>query len=237
MLKPIYDITSYTLVDYPNHSSCVIWFSGCNLKCQYCYNQEILPFNSGTKDIDELFKFLDTRKGLLDAVVLSGGEATLFKDIISLCEKIKAKGFKIKLDTNGTNPKIIEELLQKNLINFISLDIKAATKEKFNQIVNLPKSNLVESLYATISILKKYSKDHNFNYECRTTVHSDFFEIDEIIECIDLVYNYGYRNKYALQLALDDVNTLNNLTNTKKYNKEVLIDKSKLQIDFRNFAN
>ena len=134
MLKPIYDITSYTLVDYPNHSSCVVWFSGCNLKCQYCYNPEILPFNSGTKDIDDLLNFLDTRIGLLDAVVLSGGEATTFKGIKSLCEKIKQKGFKIKLDTNGTNPKIIEDLIKNNLINYMSLDIKAASKEKFNEI-------------------------------------------------------------------------------------------------------
>lgn len=231
MLKPIYDITSYTLVDYQNHSSCVIWFSGCNLKCQYCYNPEILPFNSGTKSVEDLLNFLDTRIGLLDAVVLSGGEATTFKEIKSLCEKIKQKGFKIKLDTNGTNPKIIEDLIKNDLINYISLDIKAASKEKFNEITNLPKSILIDSLYKTINVLNKYK----FNYECRTTIHSDFFKIDDIIECIDLVYDKGYRNKYALQLALDDVKTLNNLTNTKKYNKEDLINKSKLEIDFRNF--
>ena len=111
MLKPIYDITSYTLVDYPNHSSCVVWFSGCNLKCQYCYNPEILPFNSGTKSVEDLLNFLDTRIGLLDAVVLSGGEATSFKDLLILCRQIKEKGFKIKLDTNGTNPDMICSLL------------------------------------------------------------------------------------------------------------------------------
>lgn len=140
------------------------------------------------------------------------GEATTFKEIKSLCEKIKQKGFKIKLDTNGTNPKIIEDLIKNDLINYISLDIKAASKEKFNEITNLHKSILIDSLYKTINVLNKYK----FNYECRTTIHSDFFKIDDIIECIDLVYDKGYRNKYALQLALDDVKTLNNLTNTKK---------------------
>ena len=232
MLKPIYDITSYTLVDYPNHSSCVIWFSGCNLKCQYCYNPEILPFNSGTKSVEDLLNFLDTRIGLLDAVVLSGGEATSFKDLLILCRQIKEKGFKIKLDTNGTNPIILESILKEKLLDFISLDIKAGTSEQFNKVIDIKNSKLLESVKETLTLL---NYKYDIAYECRTTIHSDLFSIDDIRQCINLAYNFGYRGKYALQLSLDNVNTLNNLKNSSTYNKDELIDISKLDIEFRNF--
>lgn len=232
MLKPIYDITPYTLVDYPNHSSCVVWFSGCNLKCQYCYNPHILPFNSGTKSVEELLVFLETRKGLLDAVVLSGGEATFYKDLVSLCGKIKNMGFKIKLDTNGTNPHILQKLLKENLLDFISLDIKAGTCSKFNKIVGIEESNLIESMYKTLLLL---TQDCSIIYECRTTIHSDLFSTSDIIKCIELSYDFGYRGKYALQVSLDDVPNLGNLKNSKKYNKEEFIKNSILEIEFRNF--
>ena len=129
---PIYDITPFSLLDYPEHLSCIVWFSGCNMRCSYCYNPDIV-FSQGSICIDSLLNFLQQRKGKLEAVVLSGGEATQYTGLIELCCSIKALGFKIKLDTNGTNTNMLTKLIELKLIDYVALDYKAP-KEKFYQI-------------------------------------------------------------------------------------------------------
>ncbi|MDR0762368.1 MAG: radical SAM protein, partial [Campylobacteraceae bacterium] len=99
-LKPIFDITPFTMLDYPEHLSCIVWFAGCNMRCSYCYNPHIV-LGEGNIGIDELLNFLRTRAGRLEGVVLSGGECTLYPELPKLCREIKELGFKIKLDTNG----------------------------------------------------------------------------------------------------------------------------------------
>ena len=106
--KIVYDYTKFTTTDYVGHLSCIIWFVSCNFRCLYCYNDDIVYTKEGRYSFDDILKFLKTRVGLLDAVVLSGGEATVH-NLVPLCKKIKELGFKIKLDTNATNLKLIKE--------------------------------------------------------------------------------------------------------------------------------
>jgi pyruvate formate lyase activating enzyme len=106
----IYDITKFTHLDYPDHLAAIIWFSGCNMRCDYCYNKEIVFAKSGSITLREALDFLRSRRGLLDGVVLSGGEATAY-ELLPFTQAIKEMGFSIKLDTNGTNFNNLKKLL------------------------------------------------------------------------------------------------------------------------------
>ena len=127
--KAIHSFTPFTLLDYPDNSACILWFAGCNMKCDYCYNPEIV-FGKGLFYFSEIFSFLKTRRNLLDAVVLSGGECLIHKDIIPFIKLVKSLGFLIKVDTNGSQPKVLEKLIKEQIIDYVALDFKG-TKEKF----------------------------------------------------------------------------------------------------------
>ena len=104
--KPLYDITPFTTLDYPEHLAAIFWFARGNMRCTYCYNRDIV-FGEGERSEDEAIAFLKSRTGMLEAVVLSGGEATLYGGLPAFCARIRAEGFKIKLDTNGLNPTMV----------------------------------------------------------------------------------------------------------------------------------
>ena len=116
-IKCLSDITPFSLLDYEGHSSCMLWFSGCNLRCVYCYNPSIV-LEKAQFSFEYALKFLNKRKGLLDAVVLSGGECTSHKYLVEYAKQIKDLGFKIKLDTNGTNPDRVVNLINNNLVDY-----------------------------------------------------------------------------------------------------------------------
>lgn len=116
-----------SLIDYPGKVSCVLFFSGCNFSCPYCHNPDLARGRlTGNAYLDEkaAYDFLERRKGLLDGVVISGGEPTLDKGLFPLCEKIKRMGYPIKLDTNGSQPQAIKQLINEGLVDYIAMDIK-----------------------------------------------------------------------------------------------------------------
>ena len=120
-------IQKTSLIDYPGKMSCVLFLSGCNYSCPYCHNPELAKGNALCPDyLNEswFFRFLEKRKGILDGVVISGGEPTLQEDLPSLCRKIKALGYAVKLDTNGSRPQIIQHLIRESLVDYIAMDIK-----------------------------------------------------------------------------------------------------------------
>ncbi|MEA1955900.1 MAG: anaerobic ribonucleoside-triphosphate reductase activating protein, partial [Campylobacterota bacterium] len=167
----IYDITKFTHLEYQDNLSCIVWFSGCNMRCDYCYNKDIVFAKSGEFSFNDVLEFLKTRLNLLDAVVLSGGEATSH-DLVEFCKAIKKLGFKIKLDTNGTNFKQVKELLGLGLVDFIALDYKAP-KEKFGKITH---SNRYDDFSKTLDLLI----DASIEFEVRTTLHNDLLNTDDI---------------------------------------------------------
>ena len=123
-----------TLLDYPGHTACTVFLAGCNFCCPFCHNAELInPFSAPPlMDETELLEFLKKRQGLLDGVCISGGEPTLQKNLPQLLQQIKNLGFQIKLDTNGTMPDVIKNLTDKNLINYIAMDIKASPENYHN---------------------------------------------------------------------------------------------------------
>ena len=121
------------LVDYPEKLSAIVFTQGCNFTCPYCHNPELNSFEDRNIHIKEqyIIDFLKTRIGKIDAVVISGGEPTCQNDLIDFIKRIKCLGFLIKLDTNGSNPEIIEQFLTEKLIDYIAMDIKTSPEKYF----------------------------------------------------------------------------------------------------------
>ena len=203
---PLYDITPFTALDYPDHLATIFWFAKCNIRCVYCYNKDIV-FGEGVKSEDEALTFLQSRIGLLEAVVLSGGEATLYSELIEFCKKIKQLNFKIKLDTNGLKPEVVKELVENGLVDYIALDYKAP-KEKYFEIT---KDKHFDSFSKTLN----YLIQKQFPFEVRTTVHSDLLRVEEINRIIKDLLKRGYSGTYYLQPFVFTENTIGKVKEEK----------------------
>ncbi|WP_345993094.1 anaerobic ribonucleoside-triphosphate reductase activating protein [Sulfurimonas sp. HSL-1716] len=221
--KIVYDITKFTHLDFPDHLSCIIWFAGCNMRCDYCYNQAIVFAKNGSHSLDDVIEFLKTRIGLLDGVVLSGGEATDY-DLAQFCTQIKALGFKIKLDTNGTNFQRLKTLCESSLIDYVALDYKAP-EYKFQQVTK-------SSKYEEFSKSLHYLIESGIDFEARTTVHTDLIDEQDINAIIKDLKARGYNKKYYLQNFLDTGDNIGKITaSKKKIDKNLLSDS--IEIVFR----
>lgn len=160
-----------TLLDYPGKIACTVFLGGCNFRCPFCHNSELFMGKPEKLMEDaEFFKFLQTRKGLLDGVCVSGGEPTLYRNLPEFMEKIKELGFLVKLDTNGSRPEVIKELAAKGLVDYIAMDVKNSPA-MYAQTVGLAERNLLpveESLRFLIG--------GNTPYELRTTLISQLHD-------------------------------------------------------------
>lgn len=121
-----------SLIDYPGKISAIVFTIGCNFRCPYCHNPELVDETADEILEADIFTFLEKRKGLLEAVTITGGEPTMHNDLLSFIQKVKALGFLVKLDTNGTNPDMLAQALEKKLVDYVAMDIKSplATYEK-----------------------------------------------------------------------------------------------------------
>jgi pyruvate formate lyase activating enzyme len=199
---PIYSLTPFTLLDYPHKSACILWFAGCNMRCLYCYNPEIV-LGKGSLSFEKILSFLNSRKNLLDAVVFSGGECVLHKNIIQLIAEVKKMGFLVKIDTNGSSPEVIQKLLNQNLIDYIALDYKAPTS-KFQAITQ---SDLYDSFEKTLDLILKTT----IPFEVRTTYHSDLLTEQDLASMVLYLEKKKYVGNYYIQYFRNDVNTLSKL--------------------------
>lgn len=200
--KPISYITPFTLLDYPHHSACILWYAGCNMRCLYCYNPEIV-FGKGTIEFSEVLSFLKTRIGLLDAVVFSGGECMIHKNITAQIKQIKALGFAVKIDTNGSKPEVLNHLIEENIVDYIALDFKAVP-DKYEHIT---KSNLYKPFLDTLKILT----NSKIAFEVRTTYHSDLLNENDIKTIIAILASYNYNGNYYIQYFRNNTETIENL--------------------------
>ncbi len=154
-----------TLLDFPDTVACLIFTQGCNFRCPYCHNKDLLD-SEALNQIEEkdVLTYLIKRKGLLDGVVISGGEPLLQKDIKEFIQKIKSLGYKIKLDTNGSNPDLLIDLINNKLIDYVAMDIKNDF-EDYADTIGVKKVNL-EKIKQSIEILK----NSKIEFEFRTTI-------------------------------------------------------------------
>ena len=200
--KPIYSLTPFTLLDYPHKSACILWFAGCNMRCLYCYNPEIVR-GKGFLSFEKILAFLHSRKNLLDAVVFSGGECLLHKNVIPLIAEVKKMGFLVKIDTNGSSPEVMHQLLNQKQIDYIALDFKAP-ESKFQSITQ---SDLYNSFEKTLDLILQ----SQIPFEVRTTYHSDLLTEEDLKEMIIFLENKNYVGNYYIQYFKNDVETLSKL--------------------------
>ncbi len=156
-----------TLLDFPGKSACTVFLGGCNFRCPFCHNSELFMGKPEKLMEDEdFFKFLKSRKGLLDGVCVSGGEPTLYKNLPEFLARIKELGFLVKLDTNGSRPEVVRELVEKNLVDYIAMDVKNSPA-MYAQTVGLETMDL-----APIEESLRFLIGGNVPYELRTTLVS-----------------------------------------------------------------
>jgi len=173
-----------SLIEYPGRISAVIFLAGCNLRCQFCYVPHlVLPEKiKKIKKIPEkeIFSFLKERKKFLEAVAISGGEPTINKKLPEFIKKIKKLGYLVELETNGTNPKMLKELIDKKLVDYVAMDIKHKLDfEKYNEICGFVLTKKIfENIIKSIEILLKGKVD----YEFRTTIMKEFHKKEDILE-------------------------------------------------------
>ena len=182
----------FSLIDYPGKISASIFTRGCNFRCGYCHNPElVLPERySEAISLTEIYDFLDRRKGKLDAVVISGGEPTDQPDLVPVIKKIKSMGFLVKIDTNGTRPDVLQELIKSELINYISMDVKAPIGSYKKVVGYEPDSKLIKE---SIDLTIRSGLDHEF----RTTLVKGLIDEKEIIKIAEVIKG---AQKYYLQI-------------------------------------
>lgn len=235
MTLKISDITKFTLQDFPNHTACIVWFAGCNMRCKYCHNAEFLEQNHDFLDEKEVFDLLKKRIGLFDGVVLSGGECTLNEEIIPFIKKIKDLGFKVKIDTNGLNYDLVKQLVDNKNIDFVALDFKAPF-DKFSNVTQI--STSMYGLFdKTLNFLIENNNKKNVDLEIRTTVHTALLQENDLNRIIDLLDNLNYKQEYFIQNFRND----NKRTLVDLGEQPYILDKEKIKtpknfkVGFRNF--
>ena len=178
-------LIKFSMIDFPGKGSALLFTRGCNFRCAYCHNPELLEYNAAQPDAlteAELQEFLEKRKGRLDGIVITGGEPTLQPDLAEFCAKLKKMGFLVKLDTNGTNPSIVENLLKQKLVDFIAMDLKAPFT-KYEAVCQRPVD--IAKIKQTMALIKQYNIPHQY----RTTYYKEVLNDDDIKELQTLVNN------------------------------------------------
>ena len=172
----------FSLIDYPGKICAIVFTQGCNFRCPYCHNPELVDLEKFSKSISEkeIFSFLEKRKGKLDAVSITGGEPTLQKELIEFLKKIKNMGYLVKLDSNGTHPEIIEKIIKEGLVDYLAMDVKAPL-EKYNKVTGVDVD--ISKIKKSIDLIMNSSLD----YEFRTTVLKSQLSKDDIREIGKLI--------------------------------------------------
>ncbi len=173
-------------LDFPGVFCCVIFTAGCNYDCYYCHNRALIT-HPPLIDNDKVLSFLEKRVGLIEGVVLSGGEPTLQDDVVVYASALKQMGYKVKLDTNGSHPDVVEALLRSAALDYVALDYKAPFSA-YQKVCGVP----ADGIYDTLSLLT----DSGVAYEIRTTMIPEITPavLQEMARAIPVV------ERYALQL-------------------------------------
>lgn len=189
-------LLKFTLIDFPGRPAAIIFTQGCNFRCRYCHNPELVYPHMFTEPVaeEEIDAFLKRRQGTLEGIVVSGGEPTIFDDLPQFLAKIKSYGYAVKLDTNGTRPAMIKELLDKKLVDFIAMDLKAPL-EKYALITGVPPNTAV--LQQSMDLIR----NAGIGYEFRTTYDKEVLTDADIEAISNLVNGQHYRVQECLPVA------------------------------------
>ena len=207
-----------TLIDYPGKIACTVFLAGCNFRCPWCYSSDLVFSRGEEISPASFFSFLDQRKNQLEGVVICGGEPTINSDLPDFCSKVKQKGYSVKLDTNGSNPVMLKELVESGLIDYVAMDVKAP-QDKYTKAIGVNFD--IAKIEKSISFLKQNKVD----YEFRTTIHPFLNKNDliKIAEWIRPAKKYYLQPFKAMQTLKPEVASLTSLVfeEIEKAQKEI----------------
>ena len=201
-----------TLLDYPGKMACTVFTYGCNFRCHFCHNALLVTEeNSDNVSKDEFFAFLRKRQGILDGVCISGGEPTLQEDLAEFISEIKGLGYSVKLDTNGTNPDLLQKLISENLIDYVAMDIKNSPK-KYDATCGCKVD--MDKIRKSVALIK----ESGINHEFRTTTVREFHTAEDFTEIADWIKG----SRYFLQHFEDSGNLIGE--NLSAFSKEEMAE-------------
>lgn len=166
-------LLKFSMIDFPGYISAIVFTQGCNIRCKYCHNPELLSVQADTNySEEEILFYLEKRKNCLEGLVITGGEPTLQPDLKDFIVKVRSFGYKIKLDTNGTNPEMVKQLIQEKLVDFIAMDIKAPF-DKYALVCGAVNTDKVKETMALII-------NSGIPYQFRTTYYKEVLNDNDI---------------------------------------------------------
>ena len=192
-----------TLLDYPGKAACTIFLSGCNFKCPFCHNRDLvfIPERYEYFDVNDIMEYLEKRKGILDGVAISGGEPLLQENLHTLIERIRELGYQVKLDTNGAYPKRLKEVVEKGLVDYVAMDIKNSPDKYARTLGMNPESFSLDPIRESVEFLKSSQIEHEF----RTTVVRELHTAEDLLEIGRWL---GENDTYYLQQYVDSGNVI-----------------------------
>ena len=199
----ILGLQKLTLLDFPGQIACTVFTGGCNMRCPFCHNGDIVLGGCDEISVDSLLAFLDSRVGRLGGVCISGGEPTLHFDLPELIREIKQRGFAVKLDTNGTNPKMLAELIKEGLLDYVAMDIKNSP-ERYAENAGLNAECGMQNAELIFDKVKQSAAllmEGRVDFEFRTTLAKELHSAEDM-EIIGKWLSGG--EKYFLQTYRDE---------------------------------
>jgi len=190
-------IQKFSTVDYPGHTCAAIFTIGCNMRCGYCHNPELVLPEWYIEPIPEedILAFLETRRGLLDGVAISGGEPTMQKDLPEFARRLKSMGFLVKLDSNGTHPGVLAQMIDERLVDFIAMDIKGPL-DRYSQIAARPID--VGAIMQSVALIKTVPHEFRTTIVRGQLVPEDFYAVGELVCGADRFALQRYRDAEAI---------------------------------------
>lgn len=220
----IHGFYKLTLLDYPEHIACSIFTGGCNFRCPFCHNASLVTHIDTAMQLneEEILRVLSTRAGILEGVCITGGEPTLQPDLKEFIAKVKALGYLIKLDTNGSNPKLLKELIDDNYIDYVAMDIKNS-REKYEKTIGISNFDL-SPIMESIRIIINSGIEHEF----RTTVVKELHTLEDFKDIAAMVSGCSH---YYLQSFVDSGDLIQaGMTGYSKQEMKTLLEKVRMLI-------
>ena len=209
----IHGFQKMTMLDFPGRVACTAFTAGCNFRCPFCHNASLVTdINAAEKyPMEEIFDYLNKRKGILDGICITGGEPLLYDGIVDFIKKVRELGLLVKLDTNGSFPDKLEYLINNGLVDYVAMDIKNS-KEKYAQTIGL-ESYDISGVEKSVALLLK----GNVDYEFRTTVVAEYHTPQDIVAIGEWIKG---AKRYFLQNFVDSGNLIG--SNMHPVSKEIM---------------
>ena len=227
---PLVSLTTFTLQDFPDRAACILWMTGCQMRCSYCHNPDFARGHGKRIEVSDTIEFLKRRRPMLDGVVFSGGECLLSPAIVPLIETVKEMGYDVKIDTNGGKPERLKELMRRELVDYVALDFKAPLYD-YERITGWYSTELWEQSFEVLQAVE-------IDSELRTTVHPEVLDEYAVDGMMDWLEQKGFAKDYFIQNFQAGPRTLGDLPKpARRFDLARLELSRSFPVKFRNFAS